>query len=162
MEEQFPAPRNTAASKIGNASFRCYDNSDVIVTLIITNFHLYIIQQWCQFFKIFVYGDVVYAQTWEILTLKNCIEPPKSYLKVSTLADTGSSTLFFRPQNLSTVWLGHEIWICSFSFSVYLRIKLKIVSKVTRFHGSKREILISIPKESDCGRPQERNLKSHV
>ena len=23
-----------------------------------------------------VYGPVVYAQTWEILTLKNCIEPP--------------------------------------------------------------------------------------
>ena len=24
----------------------------------------------------FVYGDVVYAQTWEVLTVKNCIEPP--------------------------------------------------------------------------------------
>ena len=24
----------------------------------------------------FVYGDVVYAQTWEVLTLRNCIEPP--------------------------------------------------------------------------------------
>ena len=23
----------------------------------------------------FVYGDVVYAQTWQVLTLKNCIEP---------------------------------------------------------------------------------------
>ena len=22
-----------------------------------------------------VYGDVVYAQTWEVLTLKNCSEP---------------------------------------------------------------------------------------
>ena len=53
------------------ASFRCYDNSDVIVTLIITNFLLYLIQLWCQFFQIFVYGDVVYAQTWEVLTLKN-------------------------------------------------------------------------------------------
>ena len=58
------------------ASFRCYDNSDVIATLIITNFHLYLIQLWCQFFQIFVNGDVVYAQTWEVLTLKNCIEPP--------------------------------------------------------------------------------------
>ena len=27
-------------------------------------------------FQIFVYGHVVYAQTWEVLTLKNCIEPP--------------------------------------------------------------------------------------
>ena len=31
------------------ASFLCYDNSDVIVTLIITNFHLYLIHVWCQF-----------------------------------------------------------------------------------------------------------------
>ena len=52
------------------ASFRCYDNYDVVATLIITNFHLYRIQLWWQFFQIFVYGDVVYAQTWEVLTLK--------------------------------------------------------------------------------------------
>ena len=58
------------------ASFHCYDNSDVIATLIITNCHLYLIQLWWPFFQIFVYGDVVYAQTWEVLTLKNCIEPP--------------------------------------------------------------------------------------
>ena len=29
-----------------------------------------------QFLQVFVYGDVVYAQTWEVLTLKNCIERP--------------------------------------------------------------------------------------
>ena len=52
------------------ASFRCYDNSDVIATLIITNCHLYLIQLWWPFFQIFVYDDVVYAQTWEVLTLK--------------------------------------------------------------------------------------------
>ena len=23
----------------------------------------------------FVYGDVVYAQTWQVLTMKNCMEP---------------------------------------------------------------------------------------
>ena len=57
------------------ASFRYYDNSDVIATLITTNFHLYLIQLWWQFFQNFVYGDVVYAQTWQVLTLKNCIEP---------------------------------------------------------------------------------------
>ena len=57
------------------ASFRCYDNSDVIATLITTNFHLYLIQLWWQFFQMFVYGDVVYAQTWQVLTLKNCMEP---------------------------------------------------------------------------------------
>ena len=53
------------------ASFCCYNNSDVIATLITTNFHLYLIQLWWQFFQMFVYGDVVYAQTWQLLTLKN-------------------------------------------------------------------------------------------
>ena len=28
------------------------------------------------FFQMLVCGDVVYAQTWQVLTLKNCIEPP--------------------------------------------------------------------------------------
>ena len=56
------------------ASFRCYDNSDVIATLIMTNFHLFLTQLWWQFFQMFVYGDIVYAQTWQVLTLKNCIE----------------------------------------------------------------------------------------
>ena len=53
------------------ASFRCYDNSDAIATLIITNFHLFLIQLWWQFFQIFAYRDVVYAQAWEVLTLTN-------------------------------------------------------------------------------------------
>ena len=56
------------------ASFRCYDNSEVIATLITTNFHLYLIQLLWQFFQIFVYDDAVYAQTWEVFTMKNCIE----------------------------------------------------------------------------------------
>ena len=68
--------RNTAASKKVMTSFHCYDNSNVIANLIMTNFHLYLIQLWRQFFRIFVYGNVVYAQTWEVLTLKNCIGPP--------------------------------------------------------------------------------------
>ena len=32
------------------ASFRCYDSSDVIAILIMTNFPLYLIQLWWQFF----------------------------------------------------------------------------------------------------------------
>ena len=47
-------------------SLRCYDNSDLIATLIMTNFHLYLIQLWWQFFQMIVYGDVVYAQTWQV------------------------------------------------------------------------------------------------
>ena len=40
------------------ASFRCYDNSDVIATLVITNVRRYLIQLWWQFLQIFVYVDV--------------------------------------------------------------------------------------------------------
>ena len=39
------------------APFRCYDNSDVIATLIMKNFYLYLIQLWWQFCQMFVYGD---------------------------------------------------------------------------------------------------------
>ena len=57
-----------------------YGNSDVIATLVITNFHLYLIkrgliQLWWQCFQISVFDDVVYAQTWKVLTPKNPIEP---------------------------------------------------------------------------------------
>ena len=71
------------------ASFHCYNNSDVIATLITTNFHLYLIQLWWQIFQMFVCGDVVYAQTWQVLTLKNCMEPfsyaSTAYLVASAL-----------------------------------------------------------------------------
>ena len=74
------------------ASFRCYDNnSDVIATLITTNFHLYLIQLWWQFFQMFVYGDVVYAQTWQVLTLKNCIIN-KHYIEIQP---TGYAFFYF-------------------------------------------------------------------
>ena len=58
------------------ASFRCYDNYDVIATLIITNFHLSLMQLWWKFFNIIVDGDVVQTQNLEVSTLKNSIEPP--------------------------------------------------------------------------------------
>ena len=76
FEDQFPVPRYTAASKIGNSvisllwQLRCRCNPHH------NKFHLPLIQLWCQFFQNFVYGDVVYAQTWEVLTMKNCIKPP--------------------------------------------------------------------------------------
>ena len=75
LEEQFPVPRYTAASKLDNSvisllwQLRCRCNPDH------NNFHLYLIQLWWQFFEIFVPGDGVYAPTFEVLTLKNCIEP---------------------------------------------------------------------------------------
>ena len=76
FEEQFPVQRNTLASKIDKLWHYFIAITTLITTLIITNFHLYLIQLWWQFFQNFVYGDVVYAQTWEVLTLKNCIKPP--------------------------------------------------------------------------------------
>ena len=48
------------------ASFHCYDNSNVVVTLIKTNFHLYRIQLWLcfgfggEFLQVLIKGDVVY------------------------------------------------------------------------------------------------------
>ena len=52
------------------SSFRCHDNSDDIATFIITNFHIFLMQLWWKFFQIFAKGDVVYAQLWELFTLK--------------------------------------------------------------------------------------------
>ena len=74
------------------SSFRCYDNSDVIATLIVTNFHLL----WWQFFQMFDYGDVVYAQTWQVLTLKNCIE-------ALSYASTAYVVASYGPRFFSTV-----------------------------------------------------------
>ena len=63
-------PRN-AASKIGNgvmASCRCNLNRKELSSA--SNTAVVVI------FQTFVNGDVVYAETWEVLTLKNPIEPP--------------------------------------------------------------------------------------
>ena len=64
------------------ASFRCYDNSDAVATLIITNFHLYLIQLWWQFSQNFVFGDVVYAQKL------GGIDPEKLYRATLTINGT--------------------------------------------------------------------------
>ena len=60
------------------------------------NNRLYLSQLWWQFFQMFVYGDVVYAQTWQVLTLKNCIEP-LSY------ASTAYVVASYGPRFFSTV-----------------------------------------------------------
>ena len=89
------------------ASFRFYDNSDVIETLIITNFHLYLIQLWWQFFQMFVYCDVVYAQTWQVLTLKNCIIN-KHYVQIQP---TGYVSFIFFPI-MTRYKLPYTIFMC--------------------------------------------------
>ena len=47
----------------------------------------------------FVYGDVVYAQTWLVLTLKNCIE-------ALSYARTAYVVALFGPGFFSTVFFG--------------------------------------------------------
>ena len=44
----------------------------------------------------FVYGDVVYAQTWQVLTLKNCIE-------ALSCASTAYVVASYGPRFFSTV-----------------------------------------------------------
>ena len=57
-------------------SLRCYDNCTVNITLVTTNSGLYLIQLWQSFFGSIVNGDIVNAQTWAVLPLKNPVEPP--------------------------------------------------------------------------------------
>ena len=53
------------------ASFRCYDNSYVIATLIMTNFHPYLIQLRWQSFQMSVYAQtfISYASTAHVVAL---------------------------------------------------------------------------------------------
>ena len=75
-EEEFPVPRNTAASKIGNGvilllwQLRCYCNPNQNKFLSLSNTAVVVI------LPNVVNSDVVYTQTWKVLTLKNPIEPP--------------------------------------------------------------------------------------
>ena len=78
LEEQFPVWRNTAASKIDKLchyfvamTLWCHNNPDRHKFSSLSNTTVEAI-----FPIFFVYRDIVYAQTWEILTLKNCIKPP--------------------------------------------------------------------------------------
>ena len=80
LEEQFQVLRNTAASKIGSDTIwlpwqlRCHCNPDhnKFSSLSSTTVGAILISK-----SLFMHGDVVYAQTWEVLTLENCIEPPQ-------------------------------------------------------------------------------------
>ena len=71
-------------------SFRCYDNSDVIATLMMTNFHL-------NTTVVAIFPNVC---LWRrslcsdlVLTLKNCVEPP-SYARTAYVVAIWPSFLF--------------------------------------------------------------------
>ena len=61
------------------ASLRCHGDSDWNKTQIIINFHHCIIQLWQPLPHIFTHADEVNAQTWEVSTQKNPVEPPLRY-----------------------------------------------------------------------------------
>ena len=85
-----PVQRIIAEVKLVMESFRCYDNSDVIATLIMPNFHL-------NTTVVAVFPNVC---LWRrslcsdlVLTLKNCIEPP-SYARTAYVVAIWPSFLF--------------------------------------------------------------------
>ena len=88
--------------KYAMASFRCYDNSDVIVFLIMKNFHLYLIKLWWQFFPNVCLWRRSYSQNWEALSVKNCysVEPPPYVTTAYVVASYGplflSTVRFFK------------------------------------------------------------------
>ena len=69
-----PVPRIIAEVKWVMESFRCYDNSDVIATLVMTNFHLN-----TTVFAIFPNVCLWRRSLCSDLTLKNSLDPEKLY-----------------------------------------------------------------------------------
>ena len=69
-----------------------------------TNLYLYLIQLWWQFFQIFVYGDALYAQTWQVLTLKNCIEALSCASTAYVVANLGNLQEFFGQVGYRPPW----------------------------------------------------------
>ena len=111
LEEQFPVPRYTAASKIGNSvisllcQVQCGCNPDRNKFSSLSNTTLVVI------FQIFVYGDVVYAQTWEVLTLDK--------LYRATLRN-----IAFPQRNRKNFVC--ELFICRFRFILFVFFSSKI------------------------------------
>ena len=85
-------------------SFRCYDNSDVIATQVMTNFHLHttvvaIFPNVC-LWRRSLCSDLV-------LTLKNCTEPP-SYARTAYVVAIWPSFLF---DSFVKIWATCEMFL---------------------------------------------------
>ena len=85
-------------------SFRCYDNSDVIATLVMTNFHL-------NTTVVAIFPNVC---LWRrslcsdlVLTLKNCIEPP-SYARTAYVVTIWPTFLF---DSFVKIWATCEMFL---------------------------------------------------
>ena len=70
LEEQFPVPTG-GSSLLWRRQCHCNPDHNKFSSLSNTTM-VAIFSNLCS-----CYGDLIYAQTWEVLTLKNCIEPPK-------------------------------------------------------------------------------------
>ena len=70
FRKPFPVSRNTAVSKIGNDVISLLWGSDVIATLIIKKISSLFYKAVVVIVQIFAYGNVVYVQTWEVMSLK--------------------------------------------------------------------------------------------
>ena len=60
----------------------------------------------------FVYGDVVYAQTWQVLTLKNCIEALSYDSSAYVVASYGSrffSTVLYKFGKLARMFWANRL-----------------------------------------------------
>ena len=86
-------------------SFRCYDNSDIIATLMMTNFHL-------NTTVVAIFPNVC---LWRrslcsdlVLTLKNCIKPP-SYARTAYVVAIWPSFLF---DSFVKIWATLKFGLC--------------------------------------------------
>ena len=94
---RFPVPRIIAEVKQVMGSFHCYDSSNVIATLMMTNFHL-------NTTDVAIFSNVC---LWRrslcsdlVLTLKHCIEPP-SYARTAYVFAIWPSFLF---DSFAKIW----------------------------------------------------------
>ena len=102
---RFSMPRIIAEVKQVMQSFRCYDNSDVIATLIMPIFHL-------NTTVVAVFPNVC---LWRrslcsdlVLTVKTCIEPP-SYARTAYVVAIWPSTFLF--DSFVKIWVIQEIFL---------------------------------------------------
>ena len=87
-----------------------------------------LIQLWWQFFQMFVYGEVVYAQTWYWpWKLTACIEPP-SYASTAFVVVIWPSFLF---DSLVKIWATCEIF---FEQMVYCPSSWQKISRTVMNH----------------------------
>ena len=126
LEDQFPVPRNTAASKIGDGvisllwQLRCHCNPDHNkVSSLSSTTVVAIFRNLCLSRR--------HAQTWEVLTLKNPIEPPKVHhfslsLHLVTTNMAKFKYLFFKQ---------YKAWF-SFSYLYFLQCWLRDQTGVQR------------------------------